>query len=391
MQNAKCKSQKAGNSHFALCTLHFAFCTSPSTPHAISPRKPHRPAFTLLEVVISSALMAVVLGVIYMTIDVQLRVVDSSRTAVEEAQLARAVLHRMGDDIRAAVAYDPLQSDQTMQLPSNLSAADLKKALAASASADPALTANLGSSGGGSAAPAGGTSSGSGTSTTSPSTSTSSTSSADNVAPNPTPGLYGDTDWIQIDVSRLPRLDQMQSNVSQSPDTLVIDRLSDLKTVKYYVNSSDSGAVGAGSQGGSGLVRLEMDRAVTAYQAQQNGGVDTSSLNLQPLAPEVTAVQFDYFDGTEWQTYWDSQESGGLPWAIQITLSIVPQSARLAAGPSGQLGGAASNNPDVVPVIHTFMVYLPAARSTLVQSTDTTSTDSSSSGTSPGTTTPSGS
>ena len=310
----------------------------------MSPYKPHRPAFTLIEVMLALGLTVIVLGVIYTAIDLNLRGLDTCRSGVEEALLARAVLHRIADDIRGAVPYDPLQSSQTMQVP--VSAADLKKAMAASAASDLSSTGSSGSSstGGsssqtGSSSGTGGTggssgTSGSGTGTTSTDGTTSST---DNLAPAPVPGLYGETDWLQINVSRLPRLDQMMSNVNQSPDTFLIDRLSDLKTVKYYVISpySAGGAAGpGGTSNGTGLVRIELDRAVASYQAR-NGGLDPASLNVQPLAPEVAAIQFQYFDGTELLDYWDSQGMGGLPWAIQVTLSILPPSTarrRLSPG-----------------------------------------------------------
>jgi len=38
--------------------------------------------------------------------------------------------------------------------------------------------------------------------------------------------------------------------------------------------------------------------------------------------PEAVAMEFSYFDGTEWLESWDSESDGGLPKAIEITLTL---------------------------------------------------------------------
>ena len=40
------------------------------------------------------------------------------------------------------------------------------------------------------------------------------------------------------------------------------------------------------------------------------------------LAPEVVEIQFRYFDGISWIDTWDSQSSGFLPRAIEITMGF---------------------------------------------------------------------
>ena len=63
------------------------------------------PGFTLVEVLLSLALAVLVLGVIATAIDLNLRLLQSSRTDVEQCRLARAVLRQIGDDLRCAVRY----------------------------------------------------------------------------------------------------------------------------------------------------------------------------------------------------------------------------------------------------------------------------------------------
>jgi len=398
----------------------------------MSPRKPRRPAFTLLEVLLAMALTALVLVVIAMALDLHLRAVDAGRTEVEQAQLARAILHRMGDDIRGAVPYDPLKSDQTMILA--VTADELTKAMAGSGTSGASGSSGSGASGsggsGGSASSgsggsgsggssgsggtgAGGTSSGTGGASQASSGSSLSglsglsslsgsgasatgedatTDPNAGVSPRALPGLYGTVDVLQMDVSRLPRLDQLSSDVTLSPGSGTLDRASDLKTVTYYVIPPDSGQLAASAQGTTvrtGLVRRELDRAVTAHAAEL-GTLDLMDAEVEPLAPEVVAVEFAYFDGLEWLDYWDSQELGGLPWAIQITLLVAP-----SRNPSGAAvpwnDASQTTSADGQPLLqYRHMVYLPAARAAMAQSGAGSSGESTGTGTESGSSTGSG-
>jgi hypothetical protein len=179
-----------------------------------------------------------------------------------------------------------------------------------------------------------------------------------------------------VDVSRLPRLDQLSSDVTQSPGSGTLDRVSDLKTVTYYVIPPQSGQLATSPQGTTvrtGLVRRELDRAVTAHAAEL-GTLDLMDAQVEPLAPEVVAVEFAYFDGLEWLDYWDSQELGGLPWAIQITLLIAP-----STNPSGAAvpwnDASQTTSADGQPLLqYRHVVYLPAARAAMAQSSVTPDT-----------------
>ena len=58
------------------------------------------------------------------------------------------------------------------------------------------------------------------------------------------PGIYGNQYELQIDVSRLPRVDQYQAALQMDPNMPIRDITSDVKTVTYYVQTSEL-AVGA--------------------------------------------------------------------------------------------------------------------------------------------------
>jgi hypothetical protein len=143
---------------------------------------------------------------------------------------------------------------------------------------------------------------------------------------------------LQVDVSRLPRVDQYELMFSAASESVITDIPSDVKTVAYYLNSgladitgasaSDAAAAAASAElgtgtGGSGLVRRALDRAVTAWAAQ-SGGLDAQVTYGDLRAPEVNYLEFRYFDGYQWLTEWDSEQLGGLPVAVEITIGIDP-------------------------------------------------------------------
>lgn len=75
-----------------------------------------RRGFTLLELLLALALAALVFMAIAMAIDLHLRSIDVGRTETEEAQLARAILRRMADDLRSAVQYQVIDFSSLQSL-----------------------------------------------------------------------------------------------------------------------------------------------------------------------------------------------------------------------------------------------------------------------------------
>ena len=297
-----------------------------------------RQGFTLLEVILALSLTALVLVVVAMAIDIHLRVVDVGRTDVEEALLARALLGRIADDLRGAVAYDPMNVEEMVPgLPSVDGLTDEADDLAGEAGLD---LSGLESS-----------------------SVDETTGAPESVLPESVPGLYGGVDWLQVDVSRLPRLDQFAYQVAPAKDSPLIDRLSDVKTVVYFVvppEEARPGYAADGMQLRGGLVRRELDRAVTAAAGQQ-GLLEQMDLEVDPVAPEVAAIEFAYYDGTEWADYWDSDEQGGLPVAVQIALvfTAAPRGGRSASGRALSDPGLAT---EVEPIVYRLLVHLPSAR-----------------------------
>ncbi len=255
-------------------------------------------AFTLLEVILALSLSSLVMVAIGVAIDVQLRLLDTGRMQVEEAQLARALLSRMADDLRSTVLYDPMDIEALLtgvvampseeELAALLEGGDLE---AEEEEPDMDMATRTSS----------------------------------------IPGLFGNDHMLQIDISRLPRLDEYEG-LLDAGNEMLDDQACDVKTVTYYVVQNDPSMAAYATdefEVRSGLVRIERNRATLAWEVGQDVGLDDRlsygvDLEAEPIAPEVVGIQFAYFDGQEWFEEWDSILLGGLPVAIEITMAILP-------------------------------------------------------------------
>ena len=408
---------------------------SPSIRRWCGQRRPLRPAFTLLEVILSLALSVLLLGSLTWAIQLNLKATTSGRNDVERAQLARAALDRMAADIRGAVWYDPIDPNSLVVPPASSSqtSASSSSALPGSSgsgsgsggsgggtssggvasatkaeSAESAETATSavrassatqassvstaggGSSGGGSS---GGSRGSSGGSSTGGSSSMGGGSSASGSSGNtttetattqlPPPCLYGGANWLQVDVSRLPRLDQYMISPAASPNAMV-NRPSEIKSVFYYLAGSGQAlppALANAMAGGDnqGLMRREADRLTTVWQTSGGGGQVGTGQAAEALAPEVQQLEFRYFNGATYSTSWDSYAYGCLPRAIEIrmTLADIPASGPNAA--SSATRTLAQQNQPGNPAEYRIVVPIPAWKPPPLETTTSTSSTSGSS------------
>ncbi len=372
-------------------------------------RRTKRRAFSLLEVVLAVALGAIVVYLVAGGIEFHLRQLTVRKSRIEESQLARAVLRRIADDLRAAVVDRPIDFSGVAQLTGSSGSGG-----SSGGSGGSGATGSGGGSGGGNSSTGGNSSStgGSGNSSQQQASSQASggLSSASNLINSSllpeTPGVYGNAYELQVDISRIPRYEEY-AMVAQNNDLQGIRVLSDVKTVSYFlVGSMGLGSMGMGSgsmpgtgfassggrmgsgglnsSGGlglngnanqyamlglppdqplQGLGRRIVDRAATRY-AMTNA--DTSFLDQQTelFAPEVTFIQFRYFDGLQWLYQWDSEELGGIPLAIEIVLALQPPLENPA--PNGSRTATTSSSMDATwqfdpDHVYRLVVNLPAA------------------------------
>jgi hypothetical protein len=318
-----------------------------------------RRGLTLLELMLALSLTTIVLGVIGMAIDLNLRALDSRRNVVEDAQLARAILRLIADDLRGAVRAPSIDFSSVMDLasggvPEGMDVAGLEDA-AGDLGIDTSGLDALGLS----------------DDETGPSQDIASSS-----APASEPGLYGNQYELLVDTSRLPRVDQFQRMISEDSQLALADIPSDVKTIAYYVvTQANAGLVSSAQLNNSeepafGLARRVLDRAVTLRATESAGSTGLQNA-AEIIAPEVVGIEFQYFDGAEWLMEWDSSAKGGLPVAVRILLAIRKEQGSLEEMDVASVG-VGSTGLETPHKIYSLTVRIPIAEPTAESSTTTT-------------------
>ena len=266
--------------------------------------------------------------------------VDTGRTRVEEAQLARSILATIAADVRATTIYQTQDISTIANSPPERQSSTSTTSTRLGTFTGSALWQHA-------AAP--------GTAQT-PWERSSSTlhpsggSSSDGIDGTETtttmvPGLNGLVNELMLDVTRLPRLDELfptvprqASAVDNGRGSSKLPRPSDLKTVRYFVRQgttidpSDIAAdvalharsAAAASAGWCG----KRSTARSAQTAEQAGNSQLLNSGQVLLAPEVTQIQFRYFDGTTAVDKWDMQEHGAMPTAVEVRIWLDPAGDR---------------------------------------------------------------
>ena len=294
-------------------------------------RNPKHTAYTLFEVLLSLALLLVLMTLIGTAINTHLRSQFHNRLQVEEAQLARAILHRIAEDLRHIV-LDPEGEENAPA--SDVSEEDMVDDTSAETDTEYDYVEN-------------------------------GYYYFESDIVGTRQGLYGGRDWIQIDTYRTIPGERFTYN-ADDPYNYYTDEMEFIpeldilscgqKTVLYYLGY-ETGSTEADEefqrrqQGTSveperyrqgpynstglqyGLYCREMNRPITEYAVEM--GLDTAMYmidNDEHLAPEVDNIEFAYFinDDPEksplegqWLESWDMDtENGALPLAVRIKLSI---------------------------------------------------------------------
>ena len=280
-----------------------------------------RRAYTLLEVVLAVALTTALLAIIATAIDLFLFRVDAGRTEVETAQLARALLKQMADDIQAVRFSLPAGGTATSGSSSSGSSTGSS---ADSTSESSATSEEIGAS----------------------SSESSEEDQSETTDSGFTLGISGTETELWIDRAaqwRWQRLSEAEVLVSDEP--AYGQRASLPQTVHYFVRDGrqiDTDAfIAAGleerpADDVAGLCREHLP-IVAAHLLDDDllaSMADSESLDaqLELLAPEVVDLRFAYYDGTEMLDEWDMAEQQCLPGAVEIRLTLLKQSYALALG-----------------------------------------------------------
>jgi hypothetical protein len=275
-----------------------------------------RPAYTLLEVLLAMAISLLLLGALYVAMDMQLRLAQDGRDKVEESQLARAMLNRIVGDISPGLRPEQPPMPSNMQSMSGGGGGGGGGGAAGAGGAGAAAGGGAAAAGGAGANPAaaGGQQGGGAASTPQSSNTTTTLVMLSSV--------QGDGQTLNIITTRVPR--EVLSNLSGPLTGANLPPASDQRVVSYWIAGSGDSPLG--------LARREIP-LVTSDDAQDlpPGLPDEGSF---VIAPEVKSLSIRYFDpqtgafmdeGSRWPddaTGYDGTTPFGPPPAIELTIEI---------------------------------------------------------------------
>ena len=251
-----------------------------------------RRGYSLLELILAMGLMVVVMSAIAGAINLYMVQLGKQQARVERELISRNALMMIGNDIRAAVQYKAADYGGLNTL--------LKtQALMIAAETDEEPDEVLEEEG-------------------------DAVFDEEEVSFRPT--MLGTSNAIMLDISRLPRLDQynpLRNKASERDSTT-----SDIKSVAYFFSSRSGGydpkIVRRENEIKGGMYRREIDRAVANFRRDESLQESPDDY-VELVAPEVAEIGFRYFDGQDWSDSWDSEENGGYPTAVEVTIVVDPR------------------------------------------------------------------
>ncbi len=246
-----------------------------------------RPGYTLIELLLALGLTVVVVSTIATAIQIYIISLTKQQAMVEQRQVARAILEMIENDLRAGIQYKATDYSGLETLVKTLQTAAMPPTPSAGGAAeeeepDPVFDEDV-------------------------------------VSFRPT--LLGSESVVMVDISRLPRMDQYNPLMQSDEDA--VQTPSDVKSLAYFV-SNDNGGIQSQiefsqARATGGLYRREIDRAVASFMGETSL-LSSPDNYTKLLANEVAEIKFRYFDGSDWQTEWDSEEAGGFPMAIEVEI-----------------------------------------------------------------------
>ncbi|MBA3481927.1 MAG: prepilin-type N-terminal cleavage/methylation domain-containing protein [Pirellulales bacterium] len=284
-----------------------------------------RRGFTLMEIVLAIALTSVVMYLLMTAIELYMVRVDSSRSRVESAQLARTLLDTIAADLTAIRLYAPPSATMGGGPGGTSGTGAGSGGNENQPGSGSGSGASSNSSGGGTGGGANGGSNGVG------SGGSGSASGGGSALPSTdVQGVYGTVEQLRIDRAAYPNWQRAAREVTPEEPASVADMP---VSVRYYLvdgtrlTSQQLALRGVQeeqtSKSASGLYR---EVYTTAALAGESDPLATSTqrdgAKLELLAPEVVKMEIQYFDGAQLVDEWDSLEESALPAGVEIRLTI---------------------------------------------------------------------
>ena len=265
-------------------------------------RKPTcRGGFTLLEVLLASALAVILMAALYVALDVQLRLAAAGRDSIEQATLTRAIINRMEGDLANGLGPVAPPIDNAARQSGGTGAGGTGTG----------GTGTGGTGTGGTGATGGGTTGGGTTGETTEQGLGTDPAVVEAGMSDAMPfqaGVIGEADRLTIFVARVAGHGRDVDESGELPNA------ADARRVTYWLTDK-------------GLARQET-KWVTSPQVQANTDPvfeDGKEEADYVIAEEVTRLQFEYWDGTAWGESWDGRTTNadgrtlkGPPMAIRV-------------------------------------------------------------------------
>jgi hypothetical protein len=180
-------------------------------------------------------------------------------------------------------------------------------------------------------------------------------------------GMYGDQQTLRVDISRIPRQEEYRAMYDPTEIGVLQDIPSDVKLISYYCRTLNVETTVSAQDVFNddptipGLIRGQLSRAITSY-AMNNGNSQAVQDADKMLAPEVIALEFQYYDGYQWLQYWDSEEFEGLPLAVKIRMTMRSNSPYASGGVLDAFYGTTTDADGRMAVTYQKVVKLPVGK-----------------------------
>jgi prepilin-type N-terminal cleavage/methylation domain-containing protein len=267
-----------------------------------------RDGYSLLELILAMALMVIVMSGIASAINLYMVQLAKQQSRVERELVSRNALTMMANDIRAAVQYKAADYGGLNTLLKTQALMIAEQEGTEEDEIDPTLQEE-------------------------------GDVVLDEEEVSFRPTMLGTSSALMLDISKLPRLDEYNPLMERSAGSE--STVSDIKSISYFFSRENGGfdpkVVRRQNQVKGGMYRREIDRAVANYRGDESLQIRPDEF-AQLVASEIAEIEFRYFNGDKWQDNWNSEEEGGYPPAIQISLVVDPR--RMATGTTSyQYGG----------------------------------------------------
>lgn len=283
---------------------------------------PRRSGYTLLEVLLATAIGVLLLAAVYVAVDVQFSSAQSGRDMIEQSTLARSLLTRMGEDINLSLG--------TVD-PSRYRSSRRQSGGSSGQTGSTASSGTTSSTGGTSNTNTGAANTNTNTSTNTTSTTNSAQSSdSENTTQSSTAQngvvtfnlfVQGTDTSLTLYVSRYPREFTVNPADPESLNAQLI--LSDLRRITYWLAGGVDSPLGLAKQ----ELKIATAEDADATAPRPPEGVEDEASFV--IAEEVRSLKFSYFDGTDWLAEWYGDVivnnfPKGPPLAIAIEMEVAP-------------------------------------------------------------------